>query len=239
MLHETRGVVFKTIKYSDTSIIATIYTEKFGLQSYMVNGVRSSKAKTKMTLLQPLTMLNLIVYYRHNRNLQRIKEIGFNYVFSAIPFDIIRSSIGLFMIEVLNKAIREEEANPELFGFVFDSIQNLDTASDRINNYHLHFLIQLTKYLGFYPSEKFQSNQQYFDLRGGVFTHLMPSHPDFLDSPYSDQITALAHSPAAKNVAVNHQDRKILLANLLTYYELHLENFRKINSYRILESVLH
>src|SRR6185436_8347298 len=124
MIHSTRGIVFRTVKFSETSVISKIYTEKFGMQSYIVNGVRSEKSKTKAALLQVMSMLDMQVYHHENRNLHRIKEMRPSYVFSSILFDPLRGSIGLFMMEVLNKCIHEEETNEEMFAFITDNLQS-------------------------------------------------------------------------------------------------------------------
>ena len=117
MIHQTRGIVFKTIKYSETSVISKIYTEKFGLQSYLINGVRSEKSKIKAGLLQTMSILDMQVYYRENKNLNRVKEITAAYVFQSLPFDALKRSAGLFVMDVLNKCIREQESNEDLFQF--------------------------------------------------------------------------------------------------------------------------
>src|SRR5256885_10343745 len=126
MIHRTRGVVFRTIKFSETSVISKIYTEKFGMQSYIVNGVRSEKSKTKAALLQVMSMLDMEVYHHEHRNLNRIKEMRPMYVYSSLLFEPLKSSLGLFMMEVLNKCIHEEEANEEMFTFIIQKLQLLD-----------------------------------------------------------------------------------------------------------------
>src|SRR6185369_7455791 len=108
MLHKTRGIVFRFTKYGDTSIIVTIFTELFGLQTYIVNGVRSKSAKSKIALFQPLTLLDLIVYYKENANIKRIKEIRCVHQYQTVQTDVRKSSIGMFLNEILNKTVKEE-----------------------------------------------------------------------------------------------------------------------------------
>src|SRR6476620_11401393 len=126
MIHRTRGIVFRTIKFSETSVISKIYTEKFGMQSYIINGVRSEKSKTKAGQLQVMSILEMEVYYQENRNLNRIKEMRPAYVFTSLLFDPLKSSLGLFMMEVLNKCIHEEETNEAMYAFIADGLQLLD-----------------------------------------------------------------------------------------------------------------
>src|SRR3990172_7140574 len=122
MIYKTRGIVLHHIKYSETSVIAKIYTELFGLQSYLINGVRSQKAKVKANLLQPLSLVDMIVYHKEKKGLQRIRDVSGNPPLSSIPYDFPKSSVALFIAEILYKSIREEEANTNMFEFIFHSI---------------------------------------------------------------------------------------------------------------------
>src|SRR5580658_7988678 len=120
MFHKTKGIVLHTIKYSETSIIAKIYTEKLGLVSYMIKGVRSSKKTSKASLLQPLTLLDMEVSHRENKQLQYIKEFRRDYVYRSIPFDTIKSTVAIFLLELISKSIREQEQNAEMFEFIYE-----------------------------------------------------------------------------------------------------------------------
>ena len=120
MLIKTRGIIFRAVKYSETSIIADIYTEEKGLRSYIISGVRSKKAKVKASVLQVMTLVDMVAYHRDNKELNRIKEIKAAYVYRSIPFDIVKGAVGLFMIELARKTIKEAEENPGLFNFLFN-----------------------------------------------------------------------------------------------------------------------
>ena len=137
MLFKTRGIVFRFTKYGDSSIIVTIFTELFGLQTYIVNGVRSKAAKGKIALFQPLTLLDLVVYYKENANIKRIKEVRCQHQYQTVQTDIRKSSIGIFMNEVLNKSVKEENQAQELFNFLFDSLVSLDGLKNDFENFHL------------------------------------------------------------------------------------------------------
>ena len=130
MIHKTRGIVFHAIKYSETSIITKIYTEKFGLQSYIVRGARKPKARLKASLFQPLSLLELEVYYKQKSTLQNIKEARSAHIFTSIPFDVRKSSIVLFLSDVLTKAIKEEETNRELFHYLDSMIRQFDIQKE-------------------------------------------------------------------------------------------------------------
>lgn len=234
MIHQTRGIVFKTIKFSESSVISKIYTERFGLQSYIINGVRSSKSKFKAAFLQSLSLLDMEVYYRENRNLSRVKEFRAAFVFSSIPFDLVKGSVGLFMIEVLNKSIHEEEANVSLFNFIFNKIKGLDELKKVSPGFLIRFLLDLSAHLGFYPNGTFTSATPNFDLKEGTFVNSGKGHPFSLDESVSSNLSALVQR---KDIEITSFPRKLLLEALLQYYQLHIPNFSRPKSLRVLEEV--
>jgi DNA repair protein RecO (recombination protein O) len=242
MLHKTRGIVLRTTNYSESSVVAKIYTELFGLQSYMINGVRNKKAKVKANLLQPLTLLNLVVYHKERSGLQRISEIRPDVPLTSIPYRIVKSSIVLFLNEILNQAILEEEANPDLFHFIYNSICILDLLdeNDGCANFHLAFLIQLTKFLGFFPLGQYSEDQPIFNLKEGLFQQMPPTHPNYLAFPLSKTIYQLATYPytAIKEILLSRDDRKELLQKVLLYFQLHSSGFSNIKAHLILEEVM-
>ena len=151
MLHKTRGIVLNYIRYRETSIIVKIYTELFGIQSYIVNGVRSSKSKTnRIAFFQPLTLLDLVVYHKSKeQTLHRLSEVKCSIPFKSLPFDFIKSSMAMFLTEILVKTLKEEEKNESLFDFLQDSILELENSAERFENFHLMFMAKLAFYLGF------------------------------------------------------------------------------------------
>ncbi len=240
MLIPTRGIVINTVKYGDTSLIARIYTEKLGMQSYIINGVRKGKARTQAAMLQPLSLLEMVVYHRNQKNIQRTKEIKFAYTFQSIPFKITKSTVALFMTEVLHKTIKEEEANVPLFEFLFHNIQWLDQESTKVRNFPLSFLLQLSQWLGFRPQANFhQRKNTYFDMREGCFCRERPPHSFFVDMPLSRKLALLIEADvvSSQEVATSRLEREELLQVLLNYYRLHSENFKEIKSIAILKEV--
>ena len=240
MLHKTRGIVLQTINYSDTSLIARIYTEQFGLQPYMVNGARGKKAKVRANVLQPLSLVDMVVYHKEKNSLQRISEIRNNRPFTSIPYNIVKTSIAIFLNELLCKAIKEEEPNERLFEFLHSSVQILDLEADNCSNFHLCFMVQLSKYLGFYPQGKASSLTPYFDLQEGTFIAKEPMHPYFLYPVHAQLLWQLLQNDYSSSMALplHKSQRKELLSKLILYYELHLPSLREINSHRILEEVM-
>jgi DNA repair protein RecO (recombination protein O) len=157
MLHKTRGIVFHVTEYSESSVVAKIYTELFGLQSYLINSARKKSPKIKPASLQPLSLIDLMVYHKERSGLQRLAEARTQPALKSIPFDIRKSSIVLFINEVLLKSVKEEESNRALFDFIFSSVELLDLQDEVQSDFHLVFLLQLTKYLGFYPQDNFSA----------------------------------------------------------------------------------
>ena len=149
MIFKTRGIVFRFTKFKETSIIVTIFTEQFGLQSYIVNGVRSKTAKNKIALYQPLTLLNLVVYHRENANIERIKEISCLHPYRSLTADVKKSTLAMFINELLNKTVKEESHAGEVFQFICDSLITLDALGEGYENFHLVFMLKLSRYLGF------------------------------------------------------------------------------------------
>jgi len=240
MLHKTRGIVFKTTDYGDNSIIAQVFTEKFGLQSYMVNGAKKPKAKIARNMFQPLHLLDMVVYYKNTGNVQRIKELKNSPVLQTIPYDIIKSSLAIFLNEVLYKAIKQQAADEHLFEFVFNAIEWLDHQSEGLANFHLFFLTRLTRYLGFYPDRYLAGNADYFDLKNGVFSNYKPDTILYLSPPHTQNFTALLECTFENilQLKLSNDERRYMVQKLLDYYTLHIEGFGNIRSHEVLEEVL-
>ena len=240
MLHKTRGIVFKTTDYGESSVIVQIFTEKFGLQSYMVNGAKKPKAKISRNMLQPLHLLDMVVYHKETGNVQRIKELKNSPMLQTLPYDVIKSSVAMFLNEVLYKAIKQQSADEHLFDFVFSAIEWLDNQTDGLANFHLLFLIRLTRYLGFYPDRYLAGEADYFDLKNGIFSKYKPESVLYLSPPHTQNFTALLQSTFENitDVKLSNDDRRYLISKLLEYYALHIEGFGNIRSHEVLEEVL-
>jgi len=240
MLHKTRGIVFKTTDYGDNSIIVQVFTEKFGLQSYIVNGAKKPKAKIARNMFQPLHLLDMVVYHKNTGNVQRIKEVKNSPPLQSIPYDVIKSSLAIFLNEVLYKAIKQQSADEHLFDFVFNAIEWLDHQTEGLANFHLFFLIRLTRYLGFYPDRYAAGKADYFDLKNGTFSNYKPDTNLYLSPPHTQNFTALLES-TFENIhllKLSNDERRYLVQKILDYYTLHIEGFGNIRSHEVLEEVL-
>jgi DNA repair protein RecO (recombination protein O) len=240
MLHKTSGVILHTTRYAETSIIAKVYTRHFGLQSYIINGVRNKKSANKAQLFQPLTLVDLVVLGTEKNKLKRISEITVTYHYADLHLNIIKSSIAIFINEILYKSLKEENADEELFDFIFHSLQILDLKHDEYSNFHLSFLLQLTKYLGFYPQGEYSLTTSCFDLQEGKYTATQPLHPYFLISDLSKKMydfLMLSYEDAGL-IKMSGIQRSELLHALLVFYRLHVNNFGEIKSLDVLKEIL-
>lgn len=237
MLHATRGIVLKTVKYSESSIIAKIYTEHFGLRAYIVKGVTGKKTHHKKSLLQGLSLLNLVVYEKPNSNLQNIREVEHAFIFKTIPYDIRKSTITMFLNEVLYKSLVEEVANNEIFNFIFNRLTGLDTSNDLISEYHIRFLIDFSGYLGFLPRNNFSRNNRFFDMQEGIFVSEKPWHDNYLEEETSRKFSAALQNTSGR-ICNTQPWRNELLQKIIQYYSLHVPAFGELKSYEVLKQVL-
>ena len=240
MLIKTRGIIFRAVKYSETSFITDIYTEKKGLRSYIISGVRKKNATTQPSLLQLMTLVDMVAYHRDEKSLTRIKEIKSALVYQSIPFDVTKGAIGLFMIEVARKTISESEENRPLFDFFFDAFSFLDKTEMPFANIHLIYLLQLAVFLGFFPGGMCDEDTPFFDMQEGVFVPKAPGHTWFFDKEESHLFFQLMQLDFENchNLKLNRESRQNILRQLLLFYRLHIENFPTINSHQVLETVL-
>jgi DNA repair protein RecO (recombination protein O) len=239
MIEKTLGIVLKQIKYGETSLIAHLYTRRWGRIGIMVPGARTSSKNRKAYLFQPLTILELEVYYKPNRDLQNIKEVKNHNPFMHLTGDPVKSSVALFLAEILNKALREVESNEELFDFLDSHIQLLDVIEQGIANFHIFFLLRLSRYLGFNPGIPPSQKGLWFDLALGSFTTAPPMHGSFLTPELTTLLIRFLSVQASglASVVIDRHKRIELLEGILSYYYLHLEGLGEIKSHTVLHTL--
>jgi DNA repair protein RecO (recombination protein O) len=241
VLTKCKAIVVKTINYSETSVVLKCYTDLFGIQSYMVNGVRSKKGSIKPSQLMPLTLLEIEAYHQQNKNLQRIKELKCVPQLHSLHFDIVKSSVGIFMAEVMHKCIQEENhADHAMFTFLHSTIQLLDLQPQSVANFPVFFLLHLSKYLGFKPKGQYTEATNGFDFREGVFEQYYSQNPYQLSPELSLIISELLHHAIEEviNIKMDQTSRSVLLNSLIEYFQTHVEGFYEVNSHKILSEVL-
>jgi DNA repair protein RecO (recombination protein O) len=240
MLHKTRGIVFKVTDYQESSVIVQMFTEKFGMQSYIINGIKKPKAKISRNMLQPLHLLDMVVYHKGYDTVQRIKELKSAPVLQSIPYDVVKSSMVIFLNEVLYKAVKMQSPDEQLFEYIFNSIEWLDHRANQLVNFHLVFLIGLTRYLGFYPDDTNTTDCDYFDMKDGVFTRYKPEGRQYLSQPHTQNFNMLLKYgyDDMHQLKLSNDERRYLINKLMDYYAQHVEGFGNIRSAEILEEVL-
>lgn len=240
MIQKTRGIVLQTTDFAESSIIARVYTEAYGMQSYLVNSVRKKKPRFNANIFQPLTLVELVAYHKTGKGLHRLSEITCAPHYTTIPYDFIKSSLALFINELLYKSIKEEEANDTLFNFLFHSFQILDLKTTDCSRFHLILMGQLTRYLGFYPHGEYHISTPVFNLQEGVFQQTRPAHPYYLEGDHARKFDSLMKSGYENPVMVDlsPDEKKQLLHAFILFYELHLVRGTKIKSHHILEEVM-
>jgi len=240
MLLKTRGIVFRTVKYGETSVISDIFTEEKGLSSFIGGSVRTAKSRMPYNLFQPMTAVDLIAYHREGAGANRLKEVRAAEIWTAIPFEIHRGAVALFMAEICRNSIQQEEENPALFDFLLGHLQWLDASPHPIANLHLHFLLGLSGYLGFQPQDPEQSGELFFDLNDGTFSATPPPHTLLLEPEQTRLMLALLESPleAVHDIPVSREQRKALLTKLLQFFQLQLPGFKTVNTPDILDLVM-
>ncbi len=243
-LHKTRGIVLRTVKYGETSIIVTIFTELFGVQSYLVNGVRSSSKKGtgKANLFQPSAMLDMVVYHNELKHLNRIKEFKWNYLYQHILSDVRKNAVALFMVELLTKCLKQPEGNPELFDFTEDCFLQLDKSNNAIMaNLPLFFALHLTHFFGFRMTDDYSPENSFLDMNEGVFVSEQPHHPHFLEdkqAAVTSQLLKVMQPEELGDIKLNHDFRRNLLFVYETYYALHIPDFGTMKSLPVLREIL-
>lgn len=241
MLVKCKGIVIKTIAYSENSVILKCYTDAYGLQSYMINGVRSKKGSIKPSHLMPLNLLEMEVYHQQQKNLQRVKEMRCTPQLQSLHFDTVKSAIGMFTAEVLNKVIKEEnQHDAALFSFAYNAIQWIDLQTEPVANFPIAFMVQLCKYLGFQPKGSYSTDTNGFDLQQGIFESYHPQHPFQLNPDLSSKLyqfiaNGFSHMQVTE---LTHAQRTQLLDAMMEYFQQHIDGLFDIQSHKILATVL-
>lgn len=234
MLVQTNAIVLHTLKYSESSLIAHCYTKDYGIQSFILKGILSAKkGGLRKAQFLPLSQLEIVYQHKSNGGLQYIKEAKISFSYTSIHTDIKKNSIALFLSEIVHKSVYEEEPNPTLFSFLESAFHWLDTQEE-VTNFHLLFLVKLSKFLGFYPNIE-SEDALHFDLENGNFTST-PRGKNHLSGPVAQTIKTLLGINFANEIMpkINQKLRRDVLDTLVHYYELHLQGFVKPKSLPIL-----
>lgn len=233
----TKAIVFNAIKYSDSSLIVKCFTFEDGLRSYLIRGIlKSKKGKLKTAYFQPLSQLELVVNHKNNTTLNSIREARVYHPYNTIHTSIIKQTILLFLSEVLSSIIQEEEQNQSLYTYLETALIWFDTHDENAN-FHLVFLLNLTRFLGFYPDTS-NSDDAVFNLMEGSFTNSTYDKLILKNEKLNLFKRVLGiNFDTINQVFFSKKERQIVLRIIIHYFELHLEGFRKPKSLDILETV--
>ncbi len=242
MIYSTKGIVLRSIKYGETSVIASVFTETFGIQSYLINGVRTSGKTAKAHFFQPSALLDLQVYHNDLKNLQRIKELKWSVIYKNILSDVTRNAVALFMVELLHKCLNQPEANADLFHFCEDSFLQLDEAPDEITaNFPIYFALQLTQFFGLSLFDNYSEKRKIFDLQEGSFAEENHSSLHTLNTETSyllSQLLKAIHPNDLAEIKLNRNLRADILKGIQSYYSWHIPEFGKMKTLPILSAIL-
>ncbi|MDE6861196.1 MAG: recombination protein O N-terminal domain-containing protein [Alistipes sp.] len=236
--YKARGVVLNTLKYGEKGLIVHMLTDAFGRQSYMVQGVRSASRGSRMALMQPMFALEFEGLCSPKMSMHRFKEVRSGVVLQSLPFDVRKSTMALFMAEVLYRLVKESESNEELFEFVWGSVAALDALDEGVSNFHRWFISNKRRPLGFSPDNDFCPGA-WLDIRDGHFT---PAPPPIGAAMAPDNASILHDMLECDvrylgEIGLNRSQRVAFLESMLSYYAYHLDAIRSVESVRILQEV--
>jgi DNA repair protein RecO (recombination protein O) len=247
MTHKTRGIVLRAVKYGETSLVVTLFTELFGVQSYMVNGVRTAKSGgAKAVLYQPAAILEMEVYHNELKTIHRIKESTWAFLYNHVLSDVIKNSIALYMVELLYKTLKQPEQNADLFYFCEDALTQLDAADGNIAaNFPLYFALHLSHFFGFKISNaataRLDKENFYLDLIEGNFVAEQPTHPHFMqgeNAMITSEILKIMQLHELEQLKLNSAKRRELLLKYHDFYALHIQDFGQMRTLQVLHEVL-
>ena len=239
MLTKTQAIVLHAIKYGETRLIVDMFTKVFGRQAFIVSIPKTPKGKVKKQFFQPLTILEIETDIRPRQQLQKLHDVRLAAPFASIPFEPDKLAISLFVAEFLYYALRSEQRNELLYEYLENSIVWLDGQQSSFANFHLVFLLRLTRFLGFYPNLDDYKDDDYFDLRESVFMPMPPVHRDFLHPEEAQKVQLMMRMdfPTMHLFRMSHQERNRLLEVSLKYYRLHLPDFPEMKSIEVLQAL--
>ena len=239
MLVTTEAIVLHSFKYGETRIIVDVFSKSSGRLSLIASLPKTQKARLKKQYFQPMTLLEVTYDQRPHVQLQSLKDARLLTAWSSIPFSPEKLALSLFCAEFLYHALRSEQQNAPLFAYVCDAMQWLDVSMQGYANFHLTFLMHLSRFLGFYPNLDEYQEDYVFDLRAGTFLGHAPMHHDFLPPDDARRILLLMRMdfPTMHLYRLSRHDRNRIVGVLLTYYRLHIPQFPELKSLQVLQEL--
>lgn len=236
MLVKTKAIVLNSLKYGESQLIVDMFTESHGRLSFMQRIPRTSRSGVKKQFFQPLTLLAIEFDFRPSQKLQRVREASVSSPFVSVPFDAFKLSIALFVAEFTGYCTRSEQANPSLYHFIENSVRWLDACADGFANFHIVYMLHLTRFIGFYPNLDDGGDDSCFDMRAGCFTPHVPVHSDFLKPEEACKIRLLMrlNYTTMRLLSLSRSERNRIVDVILQYYRLHQPGFPEMKSLPVL-----
>ena len=239
MLQKLHGIVLCTLKYSDKSNIVRIYTEEGGQKSFLVPAGSSRKSKIRSMLFSPLAILEVEADVRMKSELHHIREARILHPAASVQLNPYKSAIAMFIAEFLHRALREEESDPALFAYIVNSILWLDSADKGYANFHLVFLMRLSRFLGLYPNVDDYSEGDYFDMLGACFVSARPQNFSYLSPEESSRVCTLLRMrfDTMHLFKMSRAERDRCLDVICQYYSIHMPGFPELKSLGVLKEL--
>lgn len=239
MLRTLQGIVVRSLKYSESSIIFDLLTSELGLQSFIVGGVFKKNSRHPAGLFQIMSLLEVVAYVKNNDALNRVKEARLFEHYHTIPYDALRRSIGMFMTEVVQKTLRAQEQNELLFQHVKTTFLTLDRSEKTDPSLHLLFMLELSRHLGFFPDGQWSDQACHFNLAQGKFVR-SPDGVNTLGVEVSKLFSSCLQAVQAGDSPprMSREGRRMLLDEIIRFFQYHLDHFREIKTHKVLATIL-
>ena len=235
MLLKTEGIVLRTIKHQDSNLITTIYTQQFGLRSFMLKGYRSGRGRNRHSYFQPLSIVDIVFMQRDNRSLQRVTDSNCGYLLHTVQTQPVKLSLGLAIIEIFSDTVKEEEANPDMYALLYQTILKLEQSERRLVHIFIYFVLHLARYLGFGVNDQSKDSRYvHFDYKNGSFF------------PAKEQKEAISHLlrrfhysdlHTCGDITFDNDEKRNLIKTLFSYYQEHIDGFRYPQTLKVFAEV--
>jgi len=244
MLQTTTGIVLRSVKYGETSLVTNIFTREFGVQAYLIQGVRTTKTKqNRAALLQPSTLLELVAYQKQQKSLQRLREFQYAYMHRSLQAEVVKNSIALFSVELLLRLLPEDAPLPDLFDYCFQYFQMLDQLSnEEVANLPVHFIIQISRLLGYEIKGDYSAATPHLHFQEGGFSDHLPVIRPFVTDDDARALAALLtvdEYQKLREVSMNAAMRFRLLDWYIAFLQQHSQHLSQIKSLAVLQAILH
>ncbi len=235
MLKTVEGIITRTVKYGESSMILDILSGEDGIKSYIVGGIRSKGKKNRSALVSVLNLVKIEAYVKSDDKLSRIKEISFSHVYRSIPFDVVKSSIAMLLVEICRKAAKRSDDSRNVYNYIVKGLIHLDNTDEGLAHFHIKFLIGLAKHLGFEMTNNYSEQHHLFDLKEGSFSTTKGEHRLSLDAEHSRYIHQYLSMGSLDGIT--RSGRKVILTTLIDYYRYHIDEFGELKSLDVILSL--